>query len=70
MSECSRLKSCPFFNDKLNYFPHTAEATKIVFCKDGYKECARFIVAEAIGVDKVPVDLFPIEFHKIEEILK
>ena len=71
MEKCSITNECPFFNDQL---PRTQTAKeredlKKKFCGGGSTQCARFIVAEALGLDEVPVNLFPDDLFKVSIIL-
>jgi hypothetical protein len=62
---------CPFFNDQLPKM-HTArerEDLKRKFCGGGSSQCARFIVAEALGLNEVPGNLFPDDLFKVSIIL-
>jgi hypothetical protein len=51
---------------------HTAkerEGLKKKFCCSGSTQCARFIVAEALGSHEVPENLFPDDLFKVSIIL-
>jgi hypothetical protein len=71
MKKCSITSECPFFNDQLAKM-HTAkerEDMKRKYCGGGNISCARYIVAEALGLNEVPGNLFPDDFFKISVIL-
>jgi hypothetical protein len=71
MKKCNLTKRCPFFNDQLPKM-HTAqkrEDMKKKFCGGGSAQCARFMVAEALGLNEVPGNLFPDDFFKVAVIL-
>ena len=71
MKKCSIIDACPFFNDRLPKM-HTAkerEGLKRKFCGGGNVQCARFIVAEALGLYEVPENLFPDDLFKVNAIL-
>jgi hypothetical protein len=71
MKNCAIINECPFFNDQLPKV-HTAkerEDLKRKFCGSGSKQCARFIVAEALGLEEVPGNLFPEDLFKVSVIL-
>ena len=71
MKKCSLTDECPFFNDQLPKM-HTAkerEDLKRKFCGGGSVQCARYIVAEALGLNEVPVNLFPEDLFKVSVIL-
>ena len=71
MKNCAIIDECPFFNDQLPKV-HTAkerEDLKKKFCGSGSKQCARFIVAAALGLEEVPGNLFPDDLFKVSVIL-
>jgi hypothetical protein len=71
MKKCSITDECPFFKDQLPKM-HTAkerEDMRRKFCGGGSTQCARFIVAEAMGLDEVPGNLFPDDLFKVSIIL-
>lgn len=70
MPECSLIANCAFFNDKMANKPGTAEMMKKKYCKEQYTDCARYVVCKALGRDKVPADLFPIQTDRATEMLK
>ena len=45
------------------------ENMKRKYCGGGNASCARYIVAEALGLDEVPGNLFPDDFFKVSVIL-
>ena len=59
MTECEMLPQCPFFNNKMAHMPNTTELYKDQYCKKNNSSCARYLVAQALGREKVPADLFP-----------
>jgi hypothetical protein len=70
MPDCSLIKTCIFFNDKMADIPSTAEIFKNLYCKNDFDDCARMIVVKALGREKVPADLFPNQSAKALEIVK
>ena len=69
MGDCKRLGGCPFFNDQLNDMPSTAEMYKRRYCRDDHTACARYQVAEVLGKERVPDNLFPGMLDRVQEIL-
>jgi len=69
MEKCPYLPGCVFFNDKMLGKPATAELYKQTYCLDSPKQCARLIVREALGKEKVPADLFPNDRARADAIL-
>jgi hypothetical protein len=71
MKKCAIIDGCPFFNDQLPRI-HTAkerEDMKRKFCCGGSSQCARFIVAKALGLEEVPANLFPEDLFRVSTIL-
>ena len=72
MRRCTITNECPFFNDQLSKM-HTdkeREDMKRKCCGGGSSQCARYIVAKALGLAEVPGNLFPNDFFKISVILE
>lgn len=61
MSDCEFIPTCPFFNDKLESKPAEAAALKIKYCRTNNLNCALYMVALALGKEKMPPDLYPNE---------
>lgn len=68
--DCPNINSCPFFNDRLKDMPSMSNIYKRNYCKKEYEKCARFKVANAIGKENVPLDLFPNQEEKSKKIIK
>lgn len=66
---CPLVGGCLFFNDKLAALPSTAELLKNRYCRGAFTECGRYIVREALGKDRVPLDLFPQNRQRADEIV-
>ncbi len=69
MDGCPLLDGCIFFNDKMANMPATTEIIKKRYCKKDYERCYRFKVAENLGRENVPDDLYPNESGRAEEII-
>ena len=69
MADCDFLALCPFFNDKMENMPSAADMMKKLYCRWNYTQCARYMVAIALGRGKVPTNLFPSDTSKAEIIL-
>ncbi len=61
MSDCEFIGGCPFFNDKLENKPVEVEALKVKYCRTNNLNCARYMVAAALGKEKMPPNLYPNE---------
>jgi len=72
MERCPFIYICPFFNDLLPRGPtdRERETLKKKYCGGGSRQCARFIVAQALGLSEVPLRLFPDELYKVNVILE
>lgn len=70
MEYCERLSNCPFYNRKLKSLPALAEGFKRMYCFKTTPRCARFILFNTLGAEKVPFDLFPNDFDKAEMIIE
>ncbi len=69
MAECENLAGCPFFNSRMANMPVTAEMIKRKLCKGDFNNCARYIVSKAVGKEYVPLNLFPNQLDRAEEII-
>jgi hypothetical protein len=59
MADCELLKGCLFFNDKMPMESGLGAMYKKKYCQGDNTDCARFMVAKALGREKVPLTLFP-----------
>ena len=59
MMECSLTQHCIFFNSKMNVDEETRSRLIEKMCKDNYSSCARYMIYESLGSDKVPDNLRP-----------
>ncbi len=69
MSDCEKLLTCIFFNDKMKNAPATAQIYKKSYCQGNNANCARYLVLKTLGADKIPVDLFPNEAQRAKKII-
>ncbi len=69
MSDCPNLFKCPFFNDQLVNMPTIAGMMKKNFCRQTYDDCARYLVAKALGSPAVPPDLYPSQKERALKII-
>ena len=68
MAKCE-LMPCPYFNATTAKFPIAEEILKQRYCFGEKLECARYMVYKKLGLEKVPIDLFPNETNKARRIL-
>ncbi|MGE3063540.1 MAG: hypothetical protein AB7T10_07910 [bacterium] len=69
MTDCAHLVKCPFFNDRMQSMPATADIYKKRYCRGDFNNCARFKVSKALGKENVPADLFPNQDERAKEII-
>lgn len=61
MSECEFIEECPFFQDKLVEKPVEVEELKEKYCRNNNLNCALYMIAQAVGKEKIPPHLSPDE---------
>lgn len=69
MPDCEMIEKCVFFNDKMADKPGTASMMKQRYCKGNNSECARYVVCKALGREKVPGDLYPIQIDRAKSLV-
>ena len=69
MADCELLSSCLFFNDQLANMPDMADLMKEKYCRGDNSICARYKVFRALGADKVPRGLYPIDRRKADQLI-
>jgi len=69
MADCASLPKCIFFNDMMASAPATANMLKQRLCHGNFTQCARFMVASAMGREKVPPDLYPNMVDRAKKLL-
>lgn len=69
MANCELLLQCPFFSDRMANMPVSSAAIKEVYCRTDSSSCARYLVAQALGREQVPPDLFPSEMKRAKRII-
>lgn len=68
MADCELLATCIFFNDNMPDMPNTTELLKRTYCRDKFRECARYRAVAAVGRERVPKDLFPDEGDRVDAL--
>jgi len=69
MHQCPLLDTCRFMNRIRRVSSAQAKAYERAFCMSVYTDCARFKVADAIGLEHVPDALLPLEKEQAEQII-
>ena len=57
--ECKYIEKCIFYNDEMKDKPSAASVFKKMYCHGESVQCARNMVAEALGREHVPTALYP-----------
>ena len=57
--KCKYMEKCIFYNDKMKDKPSAVAVFKKMYCLTDSTQCARYMVAEALGRENVPTDLYP-----------
>lgn len=69
MADCELFENCVAFYEKLVNMPSTSRLMKGAYCQGGYTDCARFLVARALGWEKVPGGLAPSDDKYARELI-
>ena len=69
MADCELLKGCLFFNDKMSEVSGMGSIYKKEYCLGDNANCARYMVAEKLGREKVPTTLYPNMFDKANQMI-
>jgi len=59
----------PFFQWQTGYKPADIEKLKADYCKTNNLHCARYIIAQSLGKEHMPPDLYPHEKERAFELL-
>ncbi len=69
MADCVCLPRCPFFNDRMAEMPATTQLMKKRYCLGDQAQCARHMVFSRFGSEKVPIDLYPTQVERAQQLL-
>ncbi|MDF1568823.1 MAG: hypothetical protein RQ801_00825 [Spirochaetaceae bacterium] len=61
MSHCEFIENCLFFLENLAEKPVQIEELKTKYCENNNLNCARYMIAQAVGKEVMPPDLYPNE---------
>ncbi len=61
MGECEFFKGCTFFQENPVEKPDKIEELKEKYCRNNSLNCARYMIAQAVGKEKIPPHLSPDE---------
>jgi len=68
MAQCDLIETCIFFNDKMADMPAISARYKDKYCRDSFRNCARFRIFVEFGREHVPSNLFPNQEASVAEI--
>ena len=66
---CKYAAGCPVFTTALGPLPHIGLRYRRTYCRGGWDECARHLLADAVGRDHVPPALLPNQMDQITEVM-
>jgi hypothetical protein len=69
IKDCKLMQTCDFFNDKMKDLPGDAHIMRVRYCMGASARCARHMVHEAAGNEKVPDDLFPDQVERARMLI-
>ncbi|HUX21245.1 MAG TPA: hypothetical protein VMW69_08385 [Spirochaetia bacterium] len=69
MYECPYVDDCTFLSRTIADLPDVAFLMKARHCERGHEACARYILAERLGRERVPDELYPNQMGKAGLIL-
>ena len=59
MADCELLGDCLFYDKRIPMDDNLWAYFVKLYCKGNYTKCGRYMVATALGPERVPMDLFP-----------
>lgn len=69
MSCCERMEKCKYFNERLKELEAVQEMWKKNYCRADKTQCARYMVLQALGLDKVPNNLVPTQIDRAKSLI-
>ncbi len=69
MPDCELATSCIFFNNHMKNMPDRAGLFKKRYCHGDNSFCARYLVCQSLGPQRIPDDLFPGDILKAKTII-
>jgi len=70
MKNCDLLEGCLFFRDKMPVEYGLGALYKKKYCLGDHTTCSRYMVAKALGREKVPTDLYPNMPDRAKELIE
>jgi len=69
MAQCELVQGCFFTMDFSNNMPSRLAVIKRTYCNKDFVKCARFMVFNSHGMEKIPNDLDPSDVELAERII-
>ncbi len=66
---CSLYETCLLFEGIFKNQPERSTYVKTSYCCDDYKHCARYLVSQKLGEEKVPESLLPQDIFDATKIM-
>jgi len=66
---CKYAGNCPVFTTALGPLPHIGLRYRRSYCRGGWGECARYVLADAVGSERVPRTLLPNQMDRVTELM-
>lgn len=70
MPACPHIKQCALLSRTLAQMPTLAGVYRQLYCTEAWRLCARHVVLEHLGAQRVPPSLFPFEDDRAELLLR
>ncbi len=67
---CPYKEKCAFFKATVKNAPVLATVYINKYCRNDFRECARFKAAAVVGTGKVPLDLYPNQTARALKIIE
>ncbi len=69
MPDCERTERCPYFTEYLEDLKAMQEMWKEKYCREDKSQCARYMVLEALGPDRIPRYLAPTQIDGAKDLI-
>ena len=69
MPVCQLTENCIFFNEHMPVKSSLLDNYRKYYCGNNFHSCSRYIVKESLGIDYVPIDLFPHQQERVDEVI-
>ncbi len=70
MCTCPHIEMCSLFHRTLADLPALATIYRNLYCRDRPDVCARYLIMEKLGRDKVPSSLYPNQIDRADRLIR